>query len=86
MKNHIFRRGTASSIYDQRIIKKSLKQPIFVNAYHDEFVQCVSTKLDKLKNLLIDKSVLRSLPKYAYLINIACGGIVDESALIKAYA
>ncbi|MEH2415120.1 hypothetical protein [Nostoc sp.] len=52
MKNHIFRRGlamrftpTASSIYDQRIIKKSLKQPIFVNAHHDEFVQCVSTNL-----------------------------------------
>ncbi len=52
MKNHIFRRGLALrftptvSSYDQKIIKKSLKQPIFVNSHHDEFVQCVSTNLE----------------------------------------
>jgi phosphoglycerate dehydrogenase-like enzyme len=33
---------------------------------------------------LIDEKVLRSLPSHAYLINIARGGIVDESALTKA--
>ncbi|MBD2559430.1 MULTISPECIES: hypothetical protein [Nostoc] len=33
---------TAWSIYDRRIIKKSLKQPILDNSHHDTFVQCVS--------------------------------------------
>ncbi len=28
--------------------------------------------------------MLRSLPPHAYLINIARGGVIDESALIKA--
>ncbi|WP_375473858.1 NAD(P)-dependent oxidoreductase [uncultured Nostoc sp.] len=39
----------------------------------------------------IDESVLRwrsppkaSLLNHAYLINIVCGGVIDESALIKA--
>ncbi|MHC5817034.1 MAG: hypothetical protein ACYT04_14250 [Nostoc sp.] len=33
------------------IIKKSLKQPIFVKAHYDEFVQCVSPNIFGLQQL-----------------------------------
>jgi phosphoglycerate dehydrogenase-like enzyme len=44
----------------------------------------IATPLTPETKEFIDESVLRSLPKHAYLINIARGGVVDESALIKA--
>lgn len=44
----------------------------------------VATPLTPETQGLIDEGVLRSLPRHAYLINIARGAIVDEQALIKA--
>lgn len=44
----------------------------------------VATPLTPETRGIIDKTVLRSLPSHAYLINIARGAIVDESALITA--
>jgi phosphoglycerate dehydrogenase-like enzyme len=44
----------------------------------------VATPLTPKTKGLIDEKVLRSLPNHAYLINIARGAIVDESALTKA--
>jgi hypothetical protein len=37
------------SISQEKMLNKSLKQPIFVNSYHDYFVQCVSPKSMKIK-------------------------------------
>ncbi|BAT51606.1 D-isomer specific 2-hydroxyacid dehydrogenase, NAD-binding [Nostoc sp. NIES-3756] len=44
----------------------------------------VATPLTPETKGLIDEAALRSLPRHAYLINIARGAIVDEPALIKA--
>ncbi|WP_392535103.1 D-2-hydroxyacid dehydrogenase [Nostoc sp. C117] len=44
----------------------------------------IATPLTKETKQFIDESVLRSLPRHAYLINIARGDVIDESALIKA--
>ncbi|MBD2679789.1 MULTISPECIES: D-2-hydroxyacid dehydrogenase [Nostoc] len=44
----------------------------------------IATPLTHETKEFIDESVLRSLPPHAYLINIARGGVIDESALIKA--
>jgi phosphoglycerate dehydrogenase-like enzyme len=44
----------------------------------------IATPLTSETKGLINEEVLRALPKHAYLINIARGAIVDESALIKA--
>jgi phosphoglycerate dehydrogenase-like enzyme len=51
----------------------------------------IATPLTKETKQFIDESVLRwrsppkaSLPQHAYLINIARGGVIDESALVKA--
>ncbi|ACC84181.1 D-2-hydroxyacid dehydrogenase [Nostoc punctiforme] len=44
----------------------------------------IATPLTPETKEFIDESVLRLLPKHAYLINIARGGVIDELALIKA--
>ncbi|BAY40675.1 D-isomer specific 2-hydroxyacid dehydrogenase NAD-binding protein [Nostoc sp. NIES-2111] len=44
----------------------------------------VATPLTPETKGLIDEAALRSLPRHAYLINIARGAVVDEPALIKA--
>ncbi|MEJ1934049.1 D-2-hydroxyacid dehydrogenase [Nostoc sp. NIES-2111] len=44
----------------------------------------VATPLTQETKGLIDETALRSLPRHAYLINIARGAVVDEPALIKA--
>ncbi|MCF4967074.1 D-2-hydroxyacid dehydrogenase [Nostoc sp. CMAA1605] len=46
----------------------------------------IATPLTPQTKGLIDKTVLRSLPHHAYLINIARGAVVDEPALIQALA
>ncbi len=50
---------TAWSIYDPRIIKKSLKQPILIDAHHDEFVQCVSPRIAPKKKIILFGYCLR---------------------------